>query len=83
MQGEGDVGDVMLALDGHFGLVRKASSGAFPNIPKHGQLMFMSDDDVRSFVNNYGSSDKEDKLVSKCKIITYLYIVNFRNSDLY
>lgn len=55
-----------IAMDGNFGLVRKKSSGASLEPPKHGTRLFMSDAKVRegldTCVEDADSGDKVSKL---------------------
>jgi len=54
---------LVMCLDGNFGLVRKRSSGESFEQPKHGTRIFIADDDVAAYVDNYGDTGKADDMV--------------------
>ncbi|KAI8514450.1 hypothetical protein Bbelb_070410 [Branchiostoma belcheri] len=51
-------GEQIVAIDGNFGLVRKASSGVSSGDPLHGTTLFFDDEKVKEFVNNYRDDEK-------------------------
>ncbi|XP_066300410.1 uncharacterized protein [Branchiostoma lanceolatum] len=46
-------GEQIIAIDGNFGLVRKASSGVSSAPPLHGESMFLDDDKLKEFLVKY------------------------------
>jgi len=55
---------MICAFDGNFGLVRKQTAGVSYEAAKHGDHLFLDDDDVAAFLSNYSSDGKADDSVS-------------------
>lgn len=54
-----DNGKLYLSFDANFGLVQKKSSGTSFEPPKHGNSLFLDQDDVDKFVALYNNTDSK------------------------
>jgi len=53
-----------MSIDGNFALVRKTTAGQSHGKPKHGDLLFLPDSEVKSFVDSYNTTEKPINSVS-------------------
>ncbi|XP_078661810.1 uncharacterized protein LOC144905876 [Branchiostoma floridae x Branchiostoma belcheri] len=60
-------GELIVAIDANFGLVRKASSGVSAAPPLHGTTMFLEDSEVKEFLDMYHDEEKPPEDCSNFK----------------
>ncbi|XP_078684926.1 uncharacterized protein LOC144918245 [Branchiostoma floridae x Branchiostoma belcheri] len=60
-------GEQIIAIDGNFGLVRKASSGVSSAPPLHGESMFLDDEELKEFLSTYHDQEKPSEDCSHFK----------------